>query len=33
MTTNVLGYAVTSPTEPLAPFRFERWDPRPDDVV
>ena len=33
MTTNVRGYAATSPTSPLAPFRFERRDPRPDDVV
>ena len=33
MTMNVLGYAATSPTEPLVPFRFERRDARPDDVV
>ena len=30
---NVTGYAARSPKEPLAPFRFERRDPRPDDVV
>jgi uncharacterized zinc-type alcohol dehydrogenase-like protein len=33
MTMTVLGYAATSPTEPLAPYRFERREPRPDDVV
>jgi alcohol dehydrogenase (NADP+) len=27
------GYAATSPTSPLAPFQFERRNPRPDDVV
>jgi uncharacterized zinc-type alcohol dehydrogenase-like protein len=33
MTLNVLGYAAQSPTSELAPFSFERRDPRPDDVV
>ncbi|WP_243322567.1 NAD(P)-dependent alcohol dehydrogenase [Geothrix sp. SG200] len=33
MTLNVLGYAAQSPTSDLAPFPFERRDPRPDDVV
>ena len=33
MTINVLGYAGHSATAPLVPFRFERRDPRPDDVV
>jgi len=33
MTTNVLGYAAHSATTPLVPFRFERRDPRADDVV
>ncbi|WP_257312599.1 NAD(P)-dependent alcohol dehydrogenase [Geothrix fuzhouensis] len=33
MTLNVLGYAAQSPTSALAPFPFERRDPRPDDVV
>jgi len=33
MTLNVLGYAAQSPTSELAPFPFERRDPRPDDVV
>jgi len=33
MTTSVLGYATKSAKEDLAPFRFERRDPRPDDVV
>ena len=33
MTTNVLGYAAKSAEESLVPFRFERRDPRPDDVV
>ncbi|WP_306591293.1 NAD(P)-dependent alcohol dehydrogenase [Geothrix sp. 21YS21S-4] len=28
-----LGYAAESPTAELAPFHFERRDPRPDDVV
>ena len=28
-----LGYAAQSPTTPLAPFSFERREPRPDDVV
>ncbi|EIL86820.1 NAD(P)-dependent alcohol dehydrogenase [Rhodanobacter sp. 115] len=27
------GYAAQSATQPLGPFRFERRDPRPDDVV
>ncbi|UVH60593.1 NAD(P)-dependent alcohol dehydrogenase [Variovorax paradoxus] len=30
---NVLGYAAHSATDPLAPFQFERRQPRPDDVV
>ncbi|MEE9653705.1 NAD(P)-dependent alcohol dehydrogenase [Kluyvera ascorbata] len=29
----VLGYAATNPSAPLAPFTFERREPRPDDVV
>jgi len=33
MTINVLGYAAQSAKEDLAPHRFERRDPRPDDVV
>lgn len=33
MTMNVLGYAAVSPTADLAPYRFDRRDPRPDDVV
>ncbi|WP_243302376.1 NAD(P)-dependent alcohol dehydrogenase [Geothrix oryzisoli] len=33
MTLNALGYAAQSPTSDLAPFPFERRDPRPDDVV
>jgi len=33
MTTNVLGYAAQSAQDDLAPFRFDRRDPRPDDVV
>lgn len=33
MTLNVHGYAAQSPTSELAPFPFERRDPRPDDVV
>jgi uncharacterized zinc-type alcohol dehydrogenase-like protein len=33
MTTNVLGYAAKSAKEDLVPFRFERRDARPDDVV
>lgn len=32
MTISVLGYAAQSTTSPLAPFRFERRAPRPDDV-
>jgi uncharacterized zinc-type alcohol dehydrogenase-like protein len=31
--TNAHGFAAPSATEPLAPFRFERREPRPDDVV
>ena len=27
------AYAAQSPTTPLAPFSFERREPRPDDVV
>ena len=30
---NTLGYAAQSATEPVAPWQFERRDPRPDDVV
>lgn len=33
MTLNVLGYAVHSATDDLAPHRFVRRDPRADDVV
>lgn len=33
MTTKVHSYAAISSTAPLAPFSFERRDPRPDDVV
>jgi len=33
MTMNVLGYAAQSAKDALAPFRFDRRDPRPDDVV
>lgn len=33
MTIQVNGYAAHSPTSDLAPFSFERRDPRPDDVV
>lgn len=33
MTLNVLGYAAHSPVDELEPFRFERREPRPDDVV
>jgi uncharacterized zinc-type alcohol dehydrogenase-like protein len=33
MAMNVLGYAAQSDRDALAPFRFERRDPRPDDVV
>ncbi len=33
MTMKVLGFAAHSPAEPLVPFRFERRDPRSDDVV
>lgn len=29
----VLGYAAKMPTAPLAPFTFDRREPRPDDVV
>jgi uncharacterized zinc-type alcohol dehydrogenase-like protein len=32
MTINVLGYAAHSPESALAPFRFERRDPRANDV-
>jgi uncharacterized zinc-type alcohol dehydrogenase-like protein len=32
MTINVLGYAAQAAKTELAPFRFERRDPRPDDV-
>lgn len=32
MTIKVLGFAAQSATEALAPFHFERRDPRPDDV-
>lgn len=33
MTMNVLGYATHSPTDALVPYRFERREPRADDVV
>ncbi|HXX57082.1 MAG TPA: NAD(P)-dependent alcohol dehydrogenase [Thermodesulfovibrionales bacterium] len=33
MSMNVLGYGAPSAKDALAPFRFERRDPRPDDVV
>jgi len=33
MPTNIRAFAAHSPTEPLVPFRFDRRDPRPDDVV
>ena len=33
MTMNVLGYATHSPTDDLAPYRFERRKPRANDVV
>jgi uncharacterized zinc-type alcohol dehydrogenase-like protein len=33
MTMNVLGYAAQSARDPLAAYRFERREPRPDDVV
>jgi len=33
MTMNVLGYAAPSTKAALEPYRFERRDPRPDDVV
>jgi uncharacterized zinc-type alcohol dehydrogenase-like protein len=33
MTMNVLGFAAQSSRDELAPYRFERRDPRPDDVV
>ena len=33
MTLTVLGYAAQSATSDLAPYPFERRDPRPDDVV
>lgn len=33
MPTPVRAYAATSPTSSLTPFRFDRRDPRPDDVV
>jgi alcohol dehydrogenase (NADP+) len=33
MTTNVLGYAAHAPTDALVPYRFDRRDPRPDDVT
>jgi len=33
MTMKVLGYATHSPTDALAPFHFERREPRPRDVV
>jgi alcohol dehydrogenase (NADP+) len=32
LTMNVLGYATHSPTDDLAPFRFDRREPRADDV-
>jgi alcohol dehydrogenase (NADP+) len=33
MALSIRGYAAQSATTPLAPLRFERRDPRPDDVV
>lgn len=33
MTLNVLGWAAAAAKAPMAPWRFERRDPRPDDVV
>ena len=33
MTMNVRGYAAQSAKDALAPYRFERREPRPDDVV
>lgn len=33
MTINVLGYATHSPKDKLAPYRFERREPRTDDVL
>ena len=33
MTLKILGYATHSPTDVLAPYRFERREPRADDVV
>ena len=33
MTQHVHGYAAHAADKPLVPFRFERRDPRPDDVV
>ena len=33
MTLKVLGFAAQSATDALAPFHFERRDPRPDDVT
>jgi uncharacterized zinc-type alcohol dehydrogenase-like protein len=33
MTMNVLGYATQSATAALTPYRFDRRDPRIDDVV
>lgn len=33
MTLNVLGWAAPAAKAPLAPWHFERRDPRPDDVV
>ena len=33
MAMNVLGYAAQSGKDALAPYRFDRRDPRPDDVV
>jgi uncharacterized zinc-type alcohol dehydrogenase-like protein len=33
MTMNVLGYAASSAKADLEPYRFERRDPRADDIV
>ncbi len=33
MTMNVIGFAAQSSQDALTPYRFERRDPRPDDVV
>lgn len=30
---NANGSAAYSPVEPMKPIRFDRWEPRPDDVA